>query len=101
MCQDTGTVIVNAKKGRNVFVKGDDSAALSAGAKAAYAKKNLRYSQLAPLSMYKEKNTGNNLRVRLILCKLMKSLLYMNFYLLQRWRISEQNLSSPRHQPFK
>lgn len=61
MCQDTGTVIVNAKKGRNVFVKDDDAKALSLGAKNAYAKKNLRYSQLAPLSMYKEKNTGNNL----------------------------------------
>lgn len=61
MCQDTGTVIVNAKKGRNIFVSGDDYKALSEGAKRAYATKNLRYSQLAPLSMYEEKNTGNNL----------------------------------------
>ena len=61
MCQDTGTVIVSAKKGRKVYVTGDDHAALSAGAKRAYAHKNLRYSQLAPLSMYQEKNTGDNL----------------------------------------
>lgn len=61
MCQDTGTVIIGGKKGRHVFVNGDDYAALSEGAKKAYATKNLRYSQLAPLSMFEEKNTGNNL----------------------------------------
>lgn len=62
MCQDTGTVIIFAKKGKNIFVLGeDDYKALADGAKNAYAKKNLRYSQLAPLSMYEEKNTGDNL----------------------------------------
>jgi len=61
MCQDTGTIIVNAKKGRHIFVTGDDFDALSQGAKKAYETKNLRYSQLAPLSMFEEKNTGNNL----------------------------------------
>ena len=61
MCQDTGTVIVNAKKGRRILVSADDAAYLAEGAKAAYNNKNLRYSQLTPLSMFKEKNTGNNL----------------------------------------
>lgn len=61
MCQDTGTVIVSAKKGTHIFVTGDDFDALSNGAKRAYATKNLRYSQLAPLSMFEEKNTGDNL----------------------------------------
>lgn len=61
MCQDTGTVIITAKKGRLVFVQGDDYAFLTRGAKEAYRKKNLRYSQLSPLSMYEEKNTGDNL----------------------------------------
>ncbi len=61
MCQDTGTIIINAKKGTQIFVTGDDFHALSQGAKRAYETKNLRYSQLAPLSMFEEKNTGNNL----------------------------------------
>jgi len=61
MCQDTGTAIVSAKKGRLVWTEGDDEAALAEGIGAAYAKKNLRYSQVAPLSMFEEKNTGDNL----------------------------------------
>lgn len=61
MCQDTGTAIVAAKKGRLVWTEGDDEAALAEGIGAAYAKKNLRYSQVAPLSMFDEKNTGDNL----------------------------------------
>ncbi|SON55426.1 Fumarate hydratase class I, aerobic [Hartmannibacter diazotrophicus] len=61
MCQDTGTAIVMAKKGRRVFTKGGDEAAISKGVLDAYEKKNLRYSQLAPLSMFEEKNTRNNL----------------------------------------
>ncbi|HEV7369257.1 fumarate hydratase [Arenibaculum sp.] len=61
MCQDTGTAIVMAKKGRRVWTRGGDEAALSAGARDAYLKRNLRYSQVAPLSMYEEKNTRNNL----------------------------------------
>ena len=61
MCQDTGTAIVFGKKGRAVFVEGDDEAALAAGARDAYLKKNLRYSQLAPLSMFEEKNTRSNM----------------------------------------
>ncbi len=61
MCQDTGTAIVMGKKGRRVFTRGGDEEALSAGARDAYLKRNLRYSQLAPLSMYEEKNTRNNL----------------------------------------
>ncbi|WP_294537798.1 fumarate hydratase [uncultured Rhodoblastus sp.] len=61
MCQDTGTAIVMGKKGRRVFTHGGDEAALSQGVKDAYEKKNLRYSQLAPLSMFEEKNTRNNL----------------------------------------
>lgn len=61
MCQDTGTAIIMGKKGRRVWTKGGDESALSAGASDAYLKRNLRYSQLAPLSMYEEKNTRTNL----------------------------------------
>jgi fumarate hydratase, class I len=61
MCQDTGTAIIFAKKGRAMFVEGDDEAALAAGARDAYVKKNLRYSQLAPLSMFEERNTRSNM----------------------------------------
>ncbi len=61
MCQDTGTAIIMGKKGRLVFTDGDDEAALAAGARDAYLKKNLRYSQLAPLSMFEEKNTKTNM----------------------------------------
>src|ERR1035437_10166613 len=61
MCQDTGTAIVMGKKGRFVFTGGDDESALAEGIRDAYEKKNLRYSQLAPLSMFEEKNTKTNL----------------------------------------
>jgi fumarate hydratase, class I len=61
MCQDTGTAIIMGKKGRRVFTKGGDEAALSQGVKDAYEKKNLRYSQLAALSMFEERNTRTNL----------------------------------------
>jgi len=61
MCQDTGTAIVAAKKGRLVWTDGDDEAAIAEGIHDAYVKKNLRYSQLAPLSMFEETNTGDNL----------------------------------------
>src|SRR5208282_4112974 len=61
MCQDTGTAIVVAKKGRRVWTEGSDEAALAEGVREAYRKKNLRYSQLAPLSTFEEANTGDNL----------------------------------------
>ena len=61
MCQDTGTAIIMGKKGRRVWTEGGDDNALAEGASAAYLKRNLRYSQLAPLSMFEEKNTRNNL----------------------------------------
>lgn len=61
MCQDTGTAIIMGKKGRAIFTTGDDEAALGEGARDAYFKKNLRYSQLAPVSMFEEKNTRNNM----------------------------------------
>jgi len=61
MCQDTGTAIVVAKKGRAVWTESGDEAAIAAGIRSAYVKKNLRYSQVAPLSMFEEKNTGDNL----------------------------------------
>src|ERR1041385_3041891 len=61
MCQDTGTAIIMGKKGRLVFTDGDDEAALAEGARDAYLKRNLRYSQLAPLSMFEEKNTRSNM----------------------------------------
>jgi fumarate hydratase class I len=61
MCQDTGTAIVVAKKGRLVWTDGDDEAAIAEGIRDAYLKKNLRYSQVAPLTMFEETNTGDNL----------------------------------------
>jgi fumarate hydratase class I len=60
-CQDTGTAIVLGKKGQNVLTDGDDEAAISEGIARTYLETNLRYSQMAPLDMYSEKNTGNNL----------------------------------------
>jgi len=61
MCQDTGTAIVMGKRGENVWVEGDDEAAIAAGVQDTYGTDNLRYSQLAPLDMYTETNTGDNL----------------------------------------
>ncbi|MFN5804732.1 MAG: fumarate hydratase, partial [Opitutia bacterium] len=60
-CQDTGTAQVVAKKGQQVWTGGGDAEALSLGVYQAYAQNNLRYSQMAPLDMYAEKNTGTNL----------------------------------------
>jgi fumarate hydratase class I len=61
MCQDTGTAIVKAKKGQYVLTGGGDEAAIARGVYNTYLTSNLRYSQMAPLTMYDEKNTGNNL----------------------------------------
>src|SRR5690349_14079649 len=61
MCQDTGTAIIMGKKGQQVWTGGDDAAALSEGIRRTYTEANLRYSQVAPLSMYEEVNTGDNL----------------------------------------
>ncbi|MBL9038782.1 MAG: fumarate hydratase, partial [Archangium sp.] len=61
MCQDTGTAIIKGKKGQLVFTGGGDEAALSHGVFKTYTGTNLRYSQLAPLTMFDEKNTGSNL----------------------------------------
>jgi fumarate hydratase class I len=61
MCQDTGTAIIMGKKGQYVWTDGNDEAAIAAGVRQTYLNTNLRYSQLAPLSMYEEKNTGDNL----------------------------------------
>ncbi len=61
MCQDTGTAIVMAKKSEGVLTGADDGEAISRGVYDAYTELNLRYSQLAPLSMFEERNTGTNL----------------------------------------
>jgi fumarate hydratase class I len=61
MCQDTGTAIVMGKKSEGVLTGADDAEAISRGVYDAYTKLNLRYSQLAPLTTYEEKNTGTNL----------------------------------------
>src|SRR6204780_5323323 len=61
MCQDTGTAIIMGKKGRLIWTDGSDEAALAEGARDAYLKRNLRYSQLAPISMFEEKNTRSNM----------------------------------------
>ena len=60
-CQDTGTAIVSAKKGELVLTDRDDREAISAGVQDTYLTSNLRYSQLAPLDMFTERNTGTNL----------------------------------------
>jgi fumarate hydratase, class I len=61
MCQDTGTAIVMAKRGRHVLTDGTDEEAIARGVYDAYTKLNLRYSQLAPITMWEERNTGSNL----------------------------------------
>jgi fumarate hydratase, class I len=61
MCQDTGTAIVSAKRGRHVLTDGRDAEHISRGVFDAYTRLNLRYSQLAPLTTWEEKNTGSNL----------------------------------------
>ena len=61
MCQDTGTAIIKARKGQFVLTGGGDEAAIARGVYNTYLTSNLRYSQMAPLTMYDETNTGNNL----------------------------------------
>ena len=61
MCQDTGTALVMAKKGQHVLTTSNDEVAISQGIYDAFTKLNLRYSQLAPVTTWEEKNTGNNL----------------------------------------
>jgi fumarate hydratase class I len=60
-CQDTGTAIIKAKRGQFVLTEGNDEAAISRGVYETYKTDNLRYSQMAPLDMYREVNTGTNL----------------------------------------
>ena len=64
MCQDTGTALVFGKKGQRVWVQGNEEEALSYGVARTYTETNLRYSQMAPLSMFEEVNTGTNLPVQ-------------------------------------
>ncbi len=64
MCQDTGTALVFGKKGQRVWVEGDEEEALSYGVHRTFTETNLRYSQMAPLTMFDEANTGNNLPVQ-------------------------------------
>ncbi len=61
LCQDTGTAIVMGKRGRHVLTDGRDAEHISRGVFDAYTRLNLRYSQMAPLTMWEERNTGNNL----------------------------------------
>ncbi|WP_219703429.1 fumarate hydratase [Marinomonas lutimaris] len=61
MCQDTGTAIIQAKRGKNVWVDGEDEAYISQGVFEAFTQLNLRYSQISPVSLYEEVNTKNNL----------------------------------------
>ena len=61
MCQDTGTALIMGKKGQYVLTTAKDEVALSQGVYDAYTKLNLRYSQMAPVTTWDEKNTGNNL----------------------------------------
>lgn len=61
MCQDTGTAIVMGKRGQHVLTEGTDDRAVAEGVYDAYTRLNLRYSQMAPLTTWEEKNTGSNL----------------------------------------
>ena len=61
MCQDTGTAVVMGKRGQRVLTEGTDEAAISRGVYDAYTTLNLRYSQMAPVTMWEERNTGSNL----------------------------------------
>ncbi|MFM1864368.1 MAG: hypothetical protein RL677_148, partial [Actinomycetota bacterium] len=61
MCQDTGTMVVSAKRGSHILTDGQDEAVIAKGIFNVYQDLNLRYSQLAPLNMWHEKNTGTNL----------------------------------------
>ncbi|MGQ0845124.1 MAG: fumarate hydratase [Sporichthyaceae bacterium] len=61
MCQDTGTAVIMAKRGERVLTGGNDGSSISRGVYDAYTKLNLRYSQLAPVTLWDERNTGNNL----------------------------------------
>ena len=61
MCQDTGTAIVMGKRGQQVLTEGDDERDLSHGVFDAFQKLNLRYSQMSPMTMWEERNTGSNL----------------------------------------
>jgi fumarate hydratase, class I len=61
MCQDTGTAIIMGKRGQHILTAGPDEAAITRGVERAYGQLNLRYSQLAPLTMWEERNTGTNL----------------------------------------
>ena len=60
-CQDTGTAVISAKKGQQVLTSGDDKAVISRGVFDTFLTSNLRYSQMAPLDMFTERNTGTNL----------------------------------------
>ncbi|WP_160122183.1 fumarate hydratase [Rhodovarius lipocyclicus] len=64
MCQDTGTALVFGKKGQRVWIEGDEEEALSWGVARTYTETNLRYSMMAPIGMFDEVNTGNNLPVQ-------------------------------------
>ena len=61
MCQDTGTAIVMGKKGANILTNGQDEAAIAKGILKTFTETNLRYSQVAPIDLFNETNTGNNL----------------------------------------
>ncbi len=61
MCQDTGTAIVMGKRGQHVLTSGSDERAIAGGVYDAYTRLNLRYSQMAPITTWEEKNTGSNL----------------------------------------
>ncbi|MFV0463891.1 MAG: fumarate hydratase [Nostocoides sp.] len=61
MCQDTGTAIIMGKRGQHVLTEGNDEEPISRGVYDAYTRLNLRYSQMAPLTMWEERNTGSNL----------------------------------------
>ena len=78
-CQDTGTAIVIGKKGEDVYTGANDAEALSKGIFNTYAERNLRYSQVVPFTMTKEKNTGTNLPAQIDY--MLSKAINTNFYL--------------------
>ncbi|MCS5781059.1 fumarate hydratase [Klebsiella pneumoniae subsp. pneumoniae] len=96
-CQDTGTAIIMGKKGQRVWTGGGDEAALAQGVYNTYIQDNLRYSQNAPLDMYKEVNTGTNLPAQIDLYATDGDEYKFPLHRQGR-RLGEQNLSVPGNQ---
>ena len=97
MCQDTGTAIVMGKRGRHVLTDGRDEEAIARGVYDAYTRLNLRYSQLAPLTMWEERNTGSNLPAQIEIYAERRRRVQVPVHG-QGWRLGQQELPVPGDQ---